>query len=76
MDLDFTYTPSVVETEITTTETTTNYMGNVTVVETKTTQVDVVPNFGDIARFGFYLLLGYSICWVASKLVTAWRKGV
>ncbi|MDR1669364.1 MAG: hypothetical protein LBR76_05350 [Oscillospiraceae bacterium] len=74
---DFTYEPEVIETSITTTETTTNntqYGTNTTIVTTQTKQVDVVTNWGDIARFGVILLMVCSICWVAGKLVTFWRK--
>ncbi len=72
---DFTYEPKVTETEIKTTERTTNYNGYVTVVETTTKQVDVTPDWGAIARFGVIILLSYSICWVATKFVTFWSKG-
>ncbi len=72
---DFEYEPKVIETNITTTETTNNYNGYVTTVTTQTKQVDVVTNWGTIARYGVILVLTMSICLVVNKLVTFWYKG-
>ena len=72
---DFTYEPVIVETEITTHRETRNMVTNtLTVEDITTTQVDVLTNWGEIARLGIMLLLTYSICYVGSKLVTFWSR--
>lgn len=70
---DFTYTPKVEITDITTHRETTSYAGTTTTETVTTQEVNVVTNWGDIARFGVLLLLTYSICVVATKLVTVWK---
>lgn len=70
---DFTYTPKVERNEITTHQVTTSYTGTTTVVDITTEQVNVVTNWGDIARLGVILILTYSVCIVVTKLVTAWK---